>query len=45
MSKESVDEGSAGANATKEKAFVGRWNPGSRGPEDQTAARFIDSEP
>ncbi|HSU30561.1 MAG TPA: hypothetical protein VLJ11_04950 [Bryobacteraceae bacterium] len=40
MSKENVDEGSPGANATKEKAFVGLWNPGSRGHENQTAARL-----
>jgi hypothetical protein len=45
MSKENVDEGSPGANATKEKAFVGLWNPGSRGHDDQTAARFIGSAP
>jgi hypothetical protein len=37
LSKESVDEGSAGANAKKEKAFGGLWNPGSRGALDQTA--------
>jgi hypothetical protein len=37
-SKENVDEGSACANATKEKAFVGLWNPGSLGYDDQTAA-------
>lgn len=37
-SKENVDEGSPGANATKEKAFVGLWNPGSRRLENQTAA-------
>jgi len=29
-SKESVDDGSPGANAKKEKAFGGLWNPGSR---------------
>lgn len=31
MSKEIVYEGSPDANATKEKAFVGLWNPVSRG--------------
>ena len=41
MSKENVDEGSPGANATKEKAFVGLWNPGSRGHDNQIAAGFI----
>ena len=30
QSKESVDEGSAGANAKKEKALGGLCNPGSR---------------
>src|SRR6185437_2253996 len=45
QSKENVDEGSPGANATKEKAFVGLWNPGSRGHENQTTARFIGSAP
>jgi hypothetical protein len=44
-SKENVDEGSPGANATKEKAFVGLWNPGSRGHDDQTAASLIGSAP
>ena len=34
-----------GRGATKEKAFVGLWNPGSRGHDDQTAARFIGSAP
>lgn len=40
MSKEDVDEGSPGANAKKEKTFVGLWNPRSRGHDDQTVARF-----
>ena len=45
MSKEIVYEGSPDANATKEKAFVGLWNP--REPRDlnQSAAGFIGSAP
>ena len=43
--KKVLTRGRTVRNATKEKAFVGLWNPGSRGHFNQTAARVSGSAP